>query len=102
MVTFPQFMKQLLTRIEGLEESVTKVVGHISSLKEENRILSQENNRLQRELNQLRKSRVVKGSNEVPGVNQAKDLSERDINIVPIKEELDRCIEEVEQCLRHI
>lgn len=95
-------MKQLLTRIQGLEESIIKVVDQITSLKEENRILSQENNRLHIELNQLRKSSEVKGSKTIPGVNKEIDLSGYDIKIAPIKEELDRCIEEVEECLRHI
>ena len=95
-------MKQLLTRIEGLEKSVRMVVDRISSLKEENQILSRENNRLQRELNQLRKSSGEKASDDVPCEHNEKDSSERDINIGQIKEELDRCIEEIEECLSHM
>ncbi len=95
-------MKQLLTRIEGLEKSVKEVVGRISSLKEENEILSQENNRLQRELNQFRRSSGGGSSKDSPSVRNERDLSESDINIGPMRDELDRCIEEIEECLRHM
>jgi len=91
-------MKQLLTRIEGLEESIRLVVGRISSLKEENQILSQENNRLHKELNQLRESRGIE-TNYVSSVGKEINSSESDINVGHIKQELDRCIEEIEECL---
>ncbi len=91
-------MKQLLTRIEGLEETIKLVVDRISSLKEENQILSQENSRLHIELNQLRGSRRI-GANIVSGVSNEINSSESDINVGQLKQELDRCIEEIEDCL---
>lgn len=95
-------MKQLLTRIEGLEKTILLVIDQISSLKEENEILSSENNRLHIELNQLRRSSMDEVSNETSGMRTEISSNERDIKIDPIKNELDRCIEEVEECLRHL
>ena len=95
-------MKELLSRIEGLEASVLSVVERMSALKEENRILSEENIRLHKELNQLRKSSVEMGTKDVPGVIREKDLSASEIKIAPIKLELERCIEEIEACLRQM
>ena len=91
-------MKQLLTRIEGLEQTIKLVVDRISSLKEENQILSQENNRLHKELNQLRESRGI-GTSYVSSEGKEIDSSESDINVGHLKRELDRCIEEIEECL---
>lgn len=95
-------MKQLLTKIEGLEKSIKLVVDRISSLKEENQILSEENNRLHRELNQLRKSSGAGSLYSGPDVVEEINLSERDINVVQVKTELDRCIEEIEECLSQL
>lgn len=92
-------MKQLFTRIEGLEQSVMKVVERITSLKEENKILSEENNRLHREVNQLRKSSGMRSFKNDQVGGEEITLSERDIKVGHIKQELDRCIEEIENCL---
>ncbi len=92
-------MKQLLTRISGLEESVRMVVDRIAALKEENDKLSIENNRLHTELNQLRKSGLGHSSKDEysEGTNVMTNKSDIDIDL--IKNELDQCIEEIEACL---
>lgn len=94
--------KQLQTRLAGLERSVTVVVEKISSLKEENEKLSAENNRLHTELNQLRKSSEGRSFDDDLRVGNKLATSKRDINVGHFKEELDRCIEEIEHCLRHL
>lgn len=92
-------MKQLLTRIEGLETKVQLLVDSIVSLKEENQILSQENNRLHKELDQLRRRREVGSSTDGSYVSKEIDSSESDINVGQLRDELDRCIVEIEECL---
>ncbi len=92
-------MKQLLTRIESLETTVQMVVDRIVSLKEENQILSQENNRLHKELDQLRRRREVGSSADGSYVRKEIDSSESDINVGQLRDELDRCIVEIEDCL---
>ena len=60
-----------------------------------------ENNRLQLELNQLRESKG-RLSQDNQGVESKVIISERDINVDHLRTELDRCIEEIEICLRHL
>jgi len=92
-------MKQLLTRIEGLETKVQLLVDRIVSLKEENQILSKENNRLHKELDQLRRRKEVGSSADGSYVSKEIDSSESDINVGQLRDELDRCIVEIEDCL---
>lgn len=94
--------KQLQTRLAGLETSVKLVVDKISTLKEENEKLSTENNRLHTELNQLRKSSEGRSFSSDLGVGNKLAISERDINVGQFRQELDRCIEEIEICLTQI
>lgn len=96
-------MKQLLTRIEGLEKSIISLVEHISALKEERNILSNENSRLLIELNQLRKS--TEGL--MPGIgttNVQNELikSDNEKRTDDLKKEVDECIKKIEYCLEHI
>ena len=94
-------MKQLLDRLKGLEQSVGGLVHQVSALKEEREKLTSENNRLSTELNQLRES---KGGLSQDGQESEDKLTirKRDINIDHLKKELDRCIDEIETCLRQL
>lgn len=92
-------MKRVLERIAGLENSVEALIQRIISLKEENKILSEQNKRLIDELNQLKRG-VNQGIVASPGEVERIKNSESDINVESLRQELDRCIIEVESCLK--
>jgi len=95
-------MNELLAKIEGLEATVNQVLERFSALKEENEILRQKNSRLDSELNKLRKSSTGKESIIDADVHNEKDLSNRQINLEQLKNDLDKCIEEVQFCLEQV
>jgi len=92
-------MKRLIERINGLENSVGILVQKLVSLKEENKILSDQNQRLIDELNQLKRGDEPM-NREVHGVAERSKNSESDINVEQMRQELDQCIHEVESCLK--
>lgn len=89
-------MKELLQKIENLEKTIVEVVGLLHSVKKQNTILTDENQRLTYTINQLSKDR---GENpaEIAGSESSEKevLSDRTINIELIREELDSCISEL-------
>ena len=95
-------MKALLAKIEDIESSVKVVIGQISTLKEENEILRQENSRLLREINQLRKSSKGEESQEDSREHSKYNLSEHNINVELLRKELNACISEVQACLKEM
>ncbi|MEL6390461.1 MAG: hypothetical protein AAFQ02_09880 [Bacteroidota bacterium] len=97
-------MNELTDKIEELEIIVLRAVDTIRRAKSEKGILLEENQRLKQELNQLREkssgdsfTSIVDGSHgaEVVGV-------ERDKKIRLIKQELDTCISELEDCITNL
>ncbi len=92
-------MKRLIERIAGLENSVEILVKKLTSLKEENQILLEQKERLIHELNQL-KGGLDHESHETLGVAVEKKNSESDIKVEVLRQELDRCILEVEACIK--
>jgi len=88
-------MKRLVERIEGLEKSVELLVQKLSAVKDRNKILSEENERLIYELNQLKRG-TDQGSHAAEKINN----SESDIKVEELRQELDQCINEVESCLK--
>ncbi len=92
-------MKRLVERITGLESSVELLVQKMKSLKDENQILSERNERLVHELNQLKRG-LDHESQETLGVAEEKKNSVGDIKVEELRQELDQCIMEVEACLK--
>ena len=92
-------MKRLIERITGLENSVEILVQKMTSLKDKNQILSEQNERLIHELNQLRRG-LDHESQETLGVAAEKKNSVSDIKVEELRQELDQCIIEVESCLK--
>jgi len=92
-------MKRLIERIDGLENSVEILVQKMASLKNKNQILSEQNERLIHELNQLKRGLDHEGQ-ETLGVEAEKKNSVSDIKVEDLRQELDQCISEVESCLK--
>ena len=90
-------MKELQQKIDELEGMIVEVVGLLQSVKKQNSILTDENQRLTYNINQLSKDRGMLLTGDVEARSSEKEvLSDRDINIELIKEELDGCIRELE------
>ncbi len=92
-------MEELLDRINVLELKVHKAVEMIRRLKKENQILFKENIRLKEEINQLSKS--VKGgmSSDLEATDVESEKSHSKINVEQVKAELDRCLDELNECI---
>jgi|GEM_PF-2488021 len=90
-------MKELQQKIEELEIKIVQVIGVLQSVKKQNAILTEENQRLTYNKNQLSKDRGEQTSMVTDVRSSEKEvLSDRDINIELIREELDSCIRELE------
>lgn len=92
-------MKELLDRVNVFELKVLEAVKTIKRLKQENEILFKENFRLKEEINQLSNKEkesltfVEKSTFDKAGQNNNK------INIEQVKEELDKCLIELNECI---
>lgn len=94
-------MKELHDRIGRLEETVLEVIQRWQTVKKQNSILTEENQRLKHYINQLSKNQrgVEEVNSEISSDSEAV-LRERDINIKLIREELDSCISELEAYIK--
>lgn len=89
-------MKELLQKIEDLESAIVEVVDLLDSVKKQNAILTDENQRLTYNINQLSKDRGEHLAKVVGSESSEEEvLSDRTINIELIREELDSCIKEL-------
>ena len=90
-------MKELQQKIDELETMIVEAVGVLQSIKKQNSILTEENQRLTYNINPLSNDRGVLSTTKVEAGSSEKEvLSDRDINIELIREELDSCIRELE------
>ncbi len=96
-------MKEILARVDVFEEKILQVIQKLEHLKEENKKLIWENNRLSEVIERFKKNVENDGPiEEVPSEDKRAIDNITNINIEQIKEELDSCIEEIDHCLAGI
>ena len=90
-------MKALQEKINQLDKTIVEVLDLLQRVKKQNSTLTEENQRLTYNINQLSKNRgedvAVKATSER---SEAGVISDREIDIKLIREELDTCIKELE------